>query len=256
MRIVLDRHELLWVLEQCGAAWPYPLRPVHWSAETDAEVRRHRTATEQALGRRGLLEPGPARLLLDVGTAVAGWALAVDLVRRDAADPVAAVALGDGRVGAVLSSPEHAAAPVRVAPCAPDGLAEAVFALVPPVPPGAGPAVPVPVGALPADLPATQRATRARDAGEDLLATVTAVSQVGVAERRTGAEARRPATPLCWLDGPRGRHVLRLPPGPPPGGAPARPPLLVPATGGQLLAEVRTVLSDVVAPRPPGRSTA
>jgi len=254
--VVLDRHELLWVLEQCGAAWPYPLRPVHWSAETDAEVRRHRTVTEQALRGRGLLEPGPARLLLDVGTAVAGWVLAVDLVRRDATAPLAAVALTDGRVAAVLESPEHAGAPVRVAPCAPDGLAEAVFALVPPVPPGAGPAVGVPAGAIPAGLPATRRATAAREAGDDLLATVTAVSQVGVAQRRPGADARRLAAPLCWLDGPRGRHVLRLPPGTPPPGAPPRPPLLVPATGGQLLAEVRTVLADAVVPRPPGRSTA
>ena len=256
MSIVLDRHELLWVLEQCDASWPYPLRPVHWSAETDAEIRRHRTATEQALRTRGLLEPGPARLLLDVGTAVAGWVLAVDLVRRDAGDPRAAVALTDGRIGAVLDSPEHAGAPVRVAPCAPDGIAEAVFALVPPVPPGSGPAVPVPAGTLPADLPATQRASRARDAADDLLATVTAVSQVGVAERPARADARRVAAPLCWLDGPRGRHVLRLPPGAPAPGAPARPPLLVPATGGQLLGEVRTVLSDAAVPRPPGRSSA
>jgi hypothetical protein len=250
--VVLDRHELLWVLEQCGAAWPYPLRPVHWSAETDAEVRRHRTDTEHALRGRGLLEPGPARLLLDVGSAAAGWVVAVDLVRRAATAPLAAVALTDGRTAALLSSPEHADAPVRVTPCAPDGLADAVFALVPPVPPGSGPAVPVPSGALPADLPATQRATRARDVAEDLLATVTAVNQVGVAERRAGADPRRVAPLLCWLDGPRGRHALRLPPG----GQPSRPPLLVPASGGQLLAEVRTVLFDAAVPRPPGRSTA
>ncbi|PVZ09616.1 ESX secretion-associated protein EspG [Actinomycetospora cinnamomea] len=252
MSVVLDRHELLWVLEQCDAPWPYPLRPVHWSAETDAEVRRHRTDTEQALRGRGLLEPAPARLLLDAGSAVAGWALAVDLVRRDAAAPLAAVACTDGRTGALLSSPERAGAPVRVTPCPPDGLAEAVFALVPPVPPGSGPAVPVPAGALPADLPATRRATRARDVAEDLLATVATITQVGVAERRAGADPRRVGPLLCWLDGPRGRHALRLPPG---GQAP-RPPLLVPATGGQLLAEVRTVLSDAAVPRPPGRSTA
>lgn len=245
--VVLDRHELLWVLEQCGAGWPYPLRPVHWSAETDEEVRRHRTATEQALRARGLLEPAPARLLLDAGQAVAGWVVAVDLVRRDASAPLAAVALTDGRTAAVLASPEHAAAPVRVSPCPPDGLAEALFALVPPVPPGEGPAVPVPSGTTPTDLPITQRTARSRDFAEDLLATVTAVTQVGVADRHDGVP-RRVAPPLCWLDGPRGRHVLRVPP--------ARPPLLVPATGGQLLTDVRTVLTDAAVPRPSGRSTA
>lgn len=245
--VVLDRHELLWVLEQCGAGWPYPLRPVHWSAETDAEARRHRTVTEQALRARGLLEPGPARMLLDAGQAVAGWALAVDLVRRDATAPLAAVALTDGRAAAVLESPEHAGAPVRVAPCAPDGLVEALFALVPPVPPGRGPAVPVPADGVPADLPTTARAARARDVAEDLLASVTAVSQVGVADRRDGVP-RRVAPPLCWLDGPRGRHVLRSPP--------SRPSVLVPATGGQLLTDVRTVLTDAAVPRRSGRSTA
>jgi hypothetical protein len=249
--VVLDRHELLWVLEQCGAGWPYPLRPVHWAAETDAEVRRHRTATEEALRTRGLLEPGPARMLLDAGQAVAGWAVAVDLVRRDASAPVAAVALTDGRTAALLDSPEHASTPVRVAPCAPEGLAEAVLGLVPPVPPGAGPPVPVPEGAVPADLPATARATRARDVADDLLASVTAVSQVGAADRRDGVP-RRLGAPLCWLDGPRGRHVLRTAPST----APPRPALLVPATGGQLLTDIRTVLADAVVPRPSGRSTA
>jgi len=249
--IVLDRHELLWVLEQCGAGWPYPLRPAHWSADTDAEVRRHRTDTENGLRARGLLEPAPARVLLDAGSAVAGWVLAADLVRRDATAPRAAVALTDGRTAAVLDSPEHARAPVRVTSCAPDGLAEALFGLVPPVPPGSGPPVPVPADSVPADLPSTARAARARESAEDLLATVTAVTQVGVADRRDGTP-RRVAAPLCWLDGPRGRHVLRAPP-PGPG---ARPPLLVPATGGQLLSDVRTVLADAVVPRPPGRSTA
>lgn len=251
--LVLDRHELLWVLEQSGAGgWPYPLRPVHWSAETDSEVLRHRDATEQALRARGLLEPGPARMLLDVGRAVAGWVVAVDLVRRDAHAPLAAVALTDGRTAAVLESPEHARAPVRVAAYAPDALAEAVFTLVPPVPPGTGPAVPVVApGAFPADLPATRRATRARDAADELLGTVTAVTQVGVADRRDGTP-RRVAAPLCWIDGPRGRYVLR----PPPPGPPSRPPQLVPATGGQLLTDIRTVLADAAVPRPPGRSTA
>jgi hypothetical protein len=249
--LVLDRHELLWVLEQCGAGWPYPLRPAHWSAETDAEIRRHREATENALRARGLLEPGPARVLLDAGTAVAGWVLAVDLVRRDATAPRAAVALTDGRTAALLDSPEHAQAPVRVTPCPPEGLAEALFGLVPPLPPGNGPPVPVPAGAVPVDLPSTARAARARDAAEDLLATVTAVTQVGVADRRDGTP-RRVTEPLCWLDGPRGRHVLRSPPP----GAASRPPVLVPATGGQLLSDVRTVLADAVVPRPPGRSTA
>jgi hypothetical protein len=224
---------------------------VHWSAETDEEVRRHRAATEQALRARGLLEPGPARMLLDAGQAAAGWVLAVDLVRRDVTAPRAAVALTDGRTAAVFSSPEHAGAPVHVAPCGPGGLAEALFALVPPVPPGAEPAVPVPVGTVSADLPSTRRTARARDVADDLLATVTAVSQVGVADRRDGTP-RRVAPPLCWLDGPRGRHVLR----PPPPAPPPRPPLLVPATGGQLLADVRTVLADASVPRPPGRSTA
>ncbi|MDD7942644.1 ESX secretion-associated protein EspG [Actinomycetospora lutea] len=246
--VVLDRHELLWVLEQCGAGWPYPLRPVHWSAETDAEARRHRATTEQALRARGLLEPGPARMLLDAGQAAAGWVFAVDLVRRDATAPLAAVALTDGHTAALLESPEHARAPVRVAPCAPDGLAEALFGLVPPVPPGSGPPVPVPADGLPADLPTTARTARARDVAEDLLASVTAVTQVGVADRRDGVP-RRVAPPLCWLDGPRGRHVLR--PAPPP-----RPPLLVPATGGQLLTDIRTVLTDGAVPRPSGRSTA
>ncbi|GAA4868207.1 ESX secretion-associated protein EspG [Actinomycetospora straminea] len=245
--VVLDRHELLWVLEQCGAGWPYPLRPVHWSAETDEEVRRHRAATEQALRARGLLEPAPARLLLDAGQAVAGWAVAVDLVRRDAGAPLAAVALTDGRTAALLDSTEHAAAPVRVSPCPPDALVEALFALVPPVPPGEGPPVPVPAGTTPADLPTTRHTARSRDVAEDLLATVTAITQVGVADRRDGVP-RRVAPPLCWLDGPRGRHVLRAPA--------ARPPLLVPATGGQLLTDVRTVLTDAAVPRPSGRSTA
>lgn len=137
--IVLARHELLWVLEQCGStpsvSWPYPLRPVHWSAETDADTSRHRDDTERRLRDRGLLEPAPARLLLDAGRAVTGWVVAVDMVRRDADLPRAAVALTDGRTAALLDSPEHADAPVRLTPCPPGGLVEALMTLVPPAPP-------------------------------------------------------------------------------------------------------------------------
>ena len=117
---------------------------------------------------------------------------------------------------------------------------------------------PLPVGSVGAALAIRHRAPWILDVrdpwpdvAEGLLATVTALSQIGVADRRDGIP-RRVAAPLCWLDGPRGRHVVRSPPPTPP----SRPPLLVPATGGQLLADIRTVLADAVVPHPPGRSTA
>ena len=256
--IVLARHELLWVLEQCGTGaavtWPYPLRPVHWTAETDDDVARHRADTERRLRSRGLLEPAPARTLLDAGRAVASWVLAADLVRREATQPRAAVAVTDGVTGALLDSPEHAEAPVRVTPCPPGGLGEALMTLVPPLPAGSGPAVPV-LAPDSSGLPATRRTAAAREAAEDLLGTATSITQVGIADRDQNGAPRRVATPLCWIDGPRGRHALRHPPpvGPP---GPPRPPLLVPATGGQLLTDIRTVLADASTPRPPGRSTA
>lgn len=256
--IVLTRHELLWVLEQCGSgsavAWPYPLRPVHWTAETDDDVARHRAATERRLRSRGLLEPVPARTLLDVGRAVTGWVLAVDLVRREATHPRAAVALTDGATAALLDSPEHAEAPVRVTPCPPTGLAEALMTLVPPLPVGTGPAVPVPAPDT-SDLPATRRTAAAREVAGRLIDTATSITQVGIADRAEDGAPRRVATPVCWIDGPRGRHALRRPPGAATPGPP-RPPLLVPATGGHLLADIRTVLADASTPRPPGRSTA
>jgi hypothetical protein len=255
--IVLTRHELLWVLEQCGSgstvAWPYPLRGVHWTAETDEDVARHRADTERRLRARGLLEPAPARALLDAGRAVAGWVLAADLVRREARHPRAAAALTDGVTAALLDSPEHAEAPVRVTPCPPAALAETLMTLVPPLPAGAGPAVRV-LTPDTSGLPATRRTAAAREAAEGLLDTATSITQVGIADRAGDGAPRRVGIPVCWIDGPRGRHALRRPPGAPPG--PPRPPLLVPTTGGQLLADIRTVLADASTPRPPGRSTA
>ena len=91
---VLTRHELLWVLEQCGAdAWPYPLRAVAWDAETEDETVWHRRRTEDGLRCRGLLQPAPARLLLAVGELVRDWHVAVDLVHRASAAPRAVAGL-------------------------------------------------------------------------------------------------------------------------------------------------------------------
>lgn len=251
--VVLERHELLWVLEQCGAAWPYPLRPVHWSAETDAETAQHRARVEQGLRARGLLASEPARLLLDAGEAVADWAVAVDLVRRDAASPCAAVALTDGRSAVVLDSPEHAGTPVRLTPCRPPALAEAVLTLVPPCPAGVdGPWPVTPAAAAPArpgDPPTTRRTATARDAAVDILTSATSITQVGVADRPDGCP-HRVGRPMCWLDGPRGRYELR-----PPASGASRPHELVGVNAGHLLADIRTVLTDAVAPRPSGRST-
>lgn len=211
--VVLERHELLWVVEQCGGdVWPYPLRRPDWDAETEEETARHRRGVEDGLAGRGLLEPDRAALLLAVGELVRDWTLAVDLVHRSASAPRAAVALAtDGRA-ALLVSTAHADAPVRVVPIgsvAPDGLAGAVLATVPDVPPGSGPALAVPVEALAdpgaADAPTTRRLADARRAVARLVDDATGWAQLGVAVRAGGLPVR-PARPVTWLDGPHGRH--------------------------------------------------
>lgn len=238
----LDRHELLWVLEQCGvASWPYPLRPVHWAAETVEETTIHRGRTEQRLRARGLLAPGPARALLGAGEVLASWTLAADLVHRDLRSPWAAAVCSDGARAWVLASREHADAPVALRPCDPGGLAEALLGLVGPGVPGRDGPWPVHADPGEGDLPATRRREAARDATAELVATATGFGQIGAVSRAGGeaADARRGPRLVGWIDGPRGRYRLR--PATPGSG---RPPLLDPVNDTRLAADIRTVLSE------------
>ena len=261
--VELTRHELLWVLEQCGGdAWPYPLRPVHWAAETVDETTLHRGRTEQGLRRRGLLDPAPAALLLTVGEVVRDALLAADLVHRSPSAPRAAVVVSDGARAALLVSTGHADDPVHVALPHVERMSEALLGVLPPAAPGRGRVVEVsaadlavPVG-TPDAAPATRRAVDARRAARTLLDTATGWGQVGVAVHADGP-GRPPVRhgPLVtWLDGPHGRH--RLAHG---GDGAAGRTRFAPVNGAQLTADIRTVLTGAagaVLPRPPGRSSA
>ncbi|MCD2188527.1 ESX secretion-associated protein EspG [Actinomycetospora soli] len=245
--ITLRRHELLWVLEQCGVGdWPYPLTPVAWPADSEDETVLARARTEDALAARGLLDPGPAATLLAVGTAVRDADRQLDLVRRGAG-PVAAVALAGWTGAALLTSADHAGADVHVRPVAPTELAAAVLGLLPRLPPAPGGPLDVPP---PAAALETRRRERQRLAVDAVLESATAWTQLGVASTPNGvrwADDRADAR-VKWLDSPRGRYRLRhdrLRAGPP---GTAR---LVPddtASPGTR-AEVEALLPD------PGRST-
>ena len=215
--LVLRRLELAWVLEQCGAGdWPYPLAPVAWPADRDDETVLARARVEDGLRARGLLEPGPAAVLLAVGTAVRDRTRQVDLVRRSATTPCAAVAVGGASEGALLWSADHAGADVAVRPLDPAGLAPGLLALVPARAAAPGPPLEVPadVGAAP-DGPATARAERERRTVEDVLASTEAWTQVGVATapNEVSSFGERGDVQIKWLDGPRGRYRLRHDPG-------------------------------------------
>ena len=214
--LVLRRVELAWVLEQCGADdWPYPLAPAVRPADSDDETVLARARAEDGLRARGLLDPGPAAVLLAVGAAVRDRSRQVDLVRRSASTPCAAVAVGGPTDAALLWSADHADADVAVRPLDPDGLVAGLLALVPPLPPAAGPPLEVP--ATPGDHagPGTVRGERERRAVQDVLESAEAWTQVGVVPAPNGltwVEDRGDAT-IKWLDGPRGRYRLRHDPG-------------------------------------------
>lgn len=281
--VVLTRHELRWVLEQTGGArWPYPLVPAPWAAETDDEVQRHRAAVERSLADRGLLAPDPARLLLRAGELVARWRVAVDLVRRDAGSPCAAVVLTDaagvdgaagrteggpdasntsntsgGPDAVLLTSTEHADAPVRVVAASPARMPETLVALVPAVRPGLGgpwPLTPSPAGTPgtpagpagpfpgPVGIPSTARIAHARAAVDELVGGATALTEVGVATRRTVVPVRSPYL-ISWLDGSHGRFAVRRPP--PDTG---RTAVLEGVDARRLVADIRSVLADAMGP--------
>jgi hypothetical protein len=214
--VVLRRAELAWVLEQCGATdWPYPLAPLTWPAERDDETVLARARAEDGLRTRGLLEPGPAAVLLAVGGAVRDRHRQVDLVRRSAITPCAAVAVGGPRGGALLWSGDHAGADVAVRPLDPGGLVPGVLALVPALPPAPDPPLEVPTTALagsgaPAD-PGTARVERGRRAVEEALMTAQAWTQIGVVPGPNGltSDRERGDATIKWLDAPRGRYRLR-----------------------------------------------
>lgn len=216
--IVLRRHELLWLLEQCGAGdWPYPLAPVAWPADTEDETVLARAGVEDALAGRGLLDPGPAAALLAVGTAVRDRRRQIDLVRRSTTTPLAAVAVGADAGAALLLSADHAGADVHVRPLRPDELVPATLALLPRLPAAPGPPLPVHAGVAEVE---TRRRERMRLAVDDVLGSATAWTQLGV---RTGPDevtspARRGDAAVKWLDSPRGRYRLRHDPGQAPGG--------------------------------------
>lgn len=245
--ITLRRHELLWVLEQCGAAaWPYPLAAVAWPADTEDETVLARARTEDALAGRGLLAPGPAAELLAVGTAVRDARRQVDLVRRGSA-PSAAVGLAGPGGGAVLASTDHTGADVLVRPVAPGEIAAAVLALLPPLPPAPGPALEVPP---PASDVTTRRRERQRLDLDAVLTDAVAWTQLGAAVTPIGvnwADDRADAR-IKWLDSPRGRYRLRHDRG---RAAPPGSTRLVPddAASPGTRAEVEALLVE------PGRST-
>lgn len=262
--IELTRHELLWVVEQCGGdGWPYPLRRAHWPAETEEETAVHRARAEAALGGRGLLAPGAASLLLAVGDLVRDWRLAVDLVHRSTSTPRAGVGVSDGRRAAVLVSTDHTEAPVLVSAAPPDRLPEAVLAVLPSCARGTGVAVGVPADALrPGQdtstdaAPATRRGADARRHARRLLDSATGWAQAGVAVRPLPAGPGTPGPPVrreplvMWLDGPHGRHRVvhdRR-------GGPVRA-LVAPVDDAELAADLHRVISGAP-PLPPGRSAA
>ena len=256
--LALRRLELAWVLEQCGAGdWPYPLAPVAWPAERDDETVLARARVEDGLRARGLLEPGPAAVLLAVGTAVRDRTRQVDLVRRSAATPCAAVAVGSATEGALLWSADHADADVAVRPLDPAGLVPGLLALVPSRPAASGPPLEVPVAAGP-DGPATARRERERRAVEEVLASTEAWTQIGVAAapNEVSSLGERGDVTIKWLDGPRGRYRLRHDPGQRhdvPGRARTGRARLV----GEDAASpaVRRELEAALGPRPSGRRT-
>jgi hypothetical protein len=257
----LRRLELAWVLEQCGVAeWPYPLAPVAWPAERDDETVLARARVEDALRARGLLEPGPAAVLLAVGTAVRDRTRQVDLVRRSATTPCAAVALGSAADGALLWSADHADADVAVRPLDPAGLVPGLLALVPPRPAAPGPPLEVPatIGAAGPDAPATARRERERRAVDDVLASTEAWTQIGVATapNEVSSVGERGDVTIKWLDGPRGRYRLRHDPGHtrdvPGRGRPGRARLVWEDAASPA---VRGELEAALGPRPSGRRT-
>ncbi|HEY2221052.1 ESX secretion-associated protein EspG [Actinomycetospora sp.] len=214
--LALRRLELAWVLEQCGAPdWPYPLAAAVWPADSEDETVLARARVEDGLRARGLLEPGPAAVLLAVGAAVRDRCRQVDLVRRSASTPCAAVALGGASDAALLWSADHAGADVAVRPLDPDGLVAGLLALVPPLAAAAGPALEVtatpggPVG------PGTVRGDRERRAVQDVLSAAEAWTQVGAVPAPNGltSQVERADATIKWLDGPRGRYRLRHDPG-------------------------------------------
>ena len=256
--LVLRRLELAWVLEQCGAGdWPYPLAPVAWPADRDDETVLARARVEDGLRARGLLEPGPAAVLLAVGTAVRDRTRQVDLVRRSATTPCAAVALGGATEGALLWSADHADADVAVRPLDPAGLVPGLLALVPPRPAAPGPPLEIPATADRGG-PATPRRERERRAVEDVLASTEAWTQIGVAAapNEVSSLGERGDVTIKWLDGPRGRYRLRHDPGHthdvPGRGRPGRARLV-----GEDAASpaVRRELEAALSPRPSGRRT-
>ena len=216
--IVLRRHELLWLLEQCGAGdWPYPLAPVAWPADTEDETVLARAGVEDALAGRGLLDPGPAAALLAVGTAVRDRRRQLDLVRRSTTTPLAAVAVGGDAGAALLCSADHAGADVHVRPLRPDELVPAALALLPRLPAAPGPPLPVHAGVAEVE---SRRRERMRLAVDDVLESATAWTQLGVltGPDEVTSAARRADLAVTWLDSPRGRYRLRHDPGQAPGG--------------------------------------
>jgi hypothetical protein len=214
--VALRRPELAWVLEQCGAReWPYPLAAAVWPADSEDETVLARARAEDGLRARGLLEPGPAAVLLAVGNAVRDRRRQLDLVRRSATTPCAAVALGGVSGAALLWSADHADADVAVRPLDPEGLVAGLLALVPPLAPAAGPPLEVPTTPGDPGGPGTMRGARERRAVEDVLASAEAWTQIGVVPAPNGLTSaldRADAT-IKWLDGPRGRYRLRHDPG-------------------------------------------
>ncbi|MEJ2870332.1 ESX secretion-associated protein EspG [Actinomycetospora sp. OC33-EN08] len=244
--IALSRHELLWVLEQCGGAeWPYPLAPVAWPADTADETVLARARTEDALRGRGLLAAEPAAVLLAVGTAVREAVRQVDVVRRSAADPAAAVALDGPGGAALLRSSDHAGAPVHVRTLASAEVVAAALAVLPRLPPAPGPALAVPPEAAAVE---TRRRERDRLAVEAVLRDAVAWTQLGVAPDGVSSAGDRADARIRWLDSPRGRYRLRHDPGR--GRATGGSPHLVPddAASPGTRAEVEALLE-------PGRRT-
>ncbi|MDL5154734.1 ESX secretion-associated protein EspG [Actinomycetospora termitidis] len=247
--ITLSRLELLWILEQCGAGdWPYPLAPVAWPADTTDETVLARARTEDVLRDRGLLAPDAAATLLAVGTAVRDARRQVDVVRRSATDPVAAVALDGPGGAALLRSADHTGADVEVAPLGPGELAAAALAVLPRLPPAPGPPLEVPPEAAAV---ATRRRERDRSAVEAVLRGAVGWTQLGVvvAPDEVTSVGHRADARIKWLDSPRGRYRLRH--DPERERTAGRPPVLVPddAASPGTLAEVEALLAE------PGRRT-
>lgn len=210
--LTLRRIELTWVFEQCGASdWPYPLAAAFWPAEREEETVLARAGVEDALRGRGLLAPGPAAALLAVGNAVRDRCRQVDLVRRSATTPGAAVAVGGPAGAALLWSGDHADADVAVQPIDPGGLVTGLLGLVPALPPAPGAELEVPATPGGPSAPGTLRTERERRAVEEVLSGAEAWTQIGVVPAPNGLTSvreRLDAT-IKWLDGPHGRYRLR-----------------------------------------------